>query len=354
MKKITSFLSIFSFLFLLLASVVNAQLNFYFVNVGMGNATYIELPNGQNALIDGGPSVKPIEAFLKSKNITHIDHVVLTHPHSDHYMGLKKVFKIATVSNFYDSKAENLNAKGDNNLRALAEAQGSVTYYPKIGEQLNWDNTVNIKVLNTCETDTPSRDNGIINNCSIVLKFTYAGQKVLLTADLEEPGEKRVMSRFPASELQADVIQAGHHGSKTASSQAFLNAVQPKIAILSYGTNNKYGFPHYEVVSKLQAMNVLMYATNEQTQTLFLKPVTKSVRAAENVPQIQVKAYDANMPVFTDASYFAEESTAESANVSVEDAETVEVEMPSLTEVKKSMQGGKSQKSLEKLQHFSF
>ncbi|MBO4555181.1 MAG: MBL fold metallo-hydrolase, partial [Elusimicrobiales bacterium] len=301
MKKITSFLSIFSFLFLLLASVVNAQLNFYFVNVGMGNATYIELPNGHNALIDGGPSVKPIEAFLKSKNITHIDHVVLTHPHSDHYMGLKKVFKIATVSNFYDSKAENLNAKGDNNLRALADAQGSVTHYPKIGEQLNWDNSVNIKVLHTCEDVVATRNNGELNNCSIVLKFTYAGQKVLLVGDLEEPGEKKVLSRFSAEELKADVLEPGHHGSKTASSQAFLNAVRPKIAILSYGTNNKYGFPHFEVVSKLQAMNVLMYATNEQTQTMFLKPLTRSSNADANA--LQVNPYNSSLPVFNDNSY---------------------------------------------------
>lgn len=341
MKKLTSFLSIFSFLFLLLASVVNAQLNFYFVNVGMGNATYIELPNGKNVLIDGGPSVRPIEAFLKSKNITHIDHVVLTHPHSDHYVGLKKVFKIATVSNFYDSKAENLSAKGDNNLRELANAQGSVTHYPKIGEYLNWDPTVNIRVLHTCETEVASKNNGDINNCSIVLKFTYAGQKFLFMGDVEQPGERQILSRFSPSELQADFLQPGHHGSKTASSQEFLNAVRPKMAVFSYSTGNKYGFPHYEVVSKLQAMNVAMFSTNEQTQTMFVKAPT---RGAAVKPELQINNYNVNLPTFTDSV----------DDMSVEEGEIMEVEMPSLTNEQKAVQSEKSQKSLEKLQHFSF
>lgn len=334
MKKIISLLSLFSFLFFLSASFVSAQLNFYFVNVGMGNATYIELPNGQNALIDGGPSVKPIEAFLKSKNITHIDHVVLTHPHSDHYMGLKKVFKIATVSHFYDSKCENPAAKGDNNIREMAMAQGSFTHFPKIGEYLNWDNTVNIRVLNTCETPVSPKNNGDINNCSIVLKFTYGGQKILLPGDLEEPGERLVMSRFPASELQADVLEPGHHGSKTASSQAFLNAVKPKIAILSYGTNNKYGFPHYEVVTKLQAMKVLMYSTNEQTQTMFLKPATRNYVEAKPT----VKPYDVPLPTFTDYAPDGED----------------EVVIPMFTDEQKAMQQNKMNRTMDMLNNFSF
>ena len=72
---------------LLSVSYAKAQLNAYFVNVGQGDAIYFEFPNGTNALIDGGPSGTPIYEFLKSKGVTKLDRVVLTHPHSDHYRG---------------------------------------------------------------------------------------------------------------------------------------------------------------------------------------------------------------------------------------------------------------------------
>jgi len=71
-------------LLLLYSSGLRAQLNVYYINVGQGDATYIELPNGHNVMIDGGPSAAPIEKFIKDKGITTIDHIVLTHPHSDH------------------------------------------------------------------------------------------------------------------------------------------------------------------------------------------------------------------------------------------------------------------------------
>ena len=76
MRKLIAFVS----LLLLSSSGLRAQLNVYYLNVGQGDATYIELPNGHNVLIDGGPSGTPIAKFLKEKNITRIDHVVLTHP----------------------------------------------------------------------------------------------------------------------------------------------------------------------------------------------------------------------------------------------------------------------------------
>src|SRR3989339_97729 len=125
-----------------------AQLKVTFVNVGQGDAIYVEFPNGKNALIDGGNSGVLIDGFLKSKGVTKIDFVALTHPHSDHYRGLKKVFDNYQVDHYYDTKAENVDAAGDNNLRELAAAEpGCKTHYPKPGEILNWDSSVTVKVF---------------------------------------------------------------------------------------------------------------------------------------------------------------------------------------------------------------
>ena len=75
----------------------------YFISVGQGDSEYIELPNGKNVLIDGGPNSAGVSAFLKSKNVSTIDYLVLTHPHADHFSGLAYVFDNLQVNNFYDT-----------------------------------------------------------------------------------------------------------------------------------------------------------------------------------------------------------------------------------------------------------
>ncbi len=151
-----------------------AQMNVHFVNVGQGDATYIELPSGQNVLIDGGPSGYAALDFLKSKGVTKVDHVVLTHPHSDHSFGLSKIFTEFEVKNFYDTKMNNLEAVGDEKLRKLAkEEAGCKIHYPEVGEYLNWDSQVRVKVLNSCPEKMESSSSYDINNCSIVVRLYY-------------------------------------------------------------------------------------------------------------------------------------------------------------------------------------
>jgi len=185
----------------LATSNLRAQLNAYFVNVGQGDATYIELPNGTNLLIDGGPSGEAIYQFLKSKGVTKIDNVVLTHPHNDHYRGLKKVFSAFDVKNFYDTKAENIDAKGDNNLRELADAEPSCkTHFPEVGTTLDFDRNVTIKVLNSCTEQVLSHNNDVINNCSLVLRLYYNGHGILLMGDAEAAVEN-AMAKTPESAM---------------------------------------------------------------------------------------------------------------------------------------------------------
>lgn len=288
MFKTLKHLALLNFLILFCVSFAQAQLNFYFVDVGQGDATYIELPHGGNVLIDGGPSGKIIEAFLKNKGVTHIDHVVLTHPHSDHYAGLKKVFKTVTVSNFYDSRAENLSAKGDNTLREQAAMQPNcATHFPEAGTYLNFDKDVSVKVLSTCNELVQSRNNDVINNCSIVLRFYYNGTGVLFTGDIEAPIENAITRVF-RSGLTSYAMKVPHHGSRYSSSPKFLERVQPKVAIISFGEGNKYGHPHAEALQRLQDIGAQIYYTLGQTQTLFIPAPSRT----EEFSFPQVKPYD--------------------------------------------------------------
>jgi len=278
MKKILASLALVFFS----VSAAKAQLNAYFVNVGQGDATYIELPNGSNVLIDGGPSGLPIYEFLKGKGVTRIDHVVLTHPHNDHYRGLKKVFAAFDVKNFYDTKAENKDAVGDNNLRDLANAEPSCrTHFPEVGANLDWDKHVTIKVLNSCTEPVISRDNDVINNCSMVLRFYYNGHAILNMGDAEASVEN-AMAKIFKSGLNSTYLKIGHHGSRYSSTDKFLARVQPRVAIISVGQDNTYGHPHKESLDRIRATGAQIFFTLTGTQSLTIPAPKRGVELLVN------------------------------------------------------------------------
>ncbi|MDD2806101.1 MAG: MBL fold metallo-hydrolase [Elusimicrobiales bacterium] len=278
MKK---YLACFAIL-LLGASSAKAQLSAYFINVGQGDATYIELPNGGNVLIDGGPSGTPVYEFLKAKGVTKIDHVVLTHPHSDHYRGLKKVFAAFDVKNYYDTRAENKDAQGDNNLRELASLEPSCrTHYPEAGQNLDWDKHVTVKVLNTCSEPLLSSNNDEINNCSIVLRFYYNGHGILTTGDAEASVENAMMRIFKSG-LQSTYLKVSHHGSRYSSTDKFLARVQPRVAIISVGLDNNYGHPHKEALDRLTAAGAQIFNTLSGTQSLVIPAPKRGVELMIN------------------------------------------------------------------------
>ena len=253
---------------LLAARSARAQLNAYFVNVGQGDAIYLEFPNGTNALIDGGPSGEPIYQFLKGKGVSKLDRVVLTHPHSDHYRGLKKVFTSFEVDKYYDSRAENVDAQGDNNLRELAEAEpGCRTLYPEPGSELKWDSDVTVKVLSSCTKPVQMHDNDETNNCSLVLRVYYNGHAILLTGDAESTIESEMMRTYKSG-LNSTYIKIGHHGARTSTSAEFLARVRPQVAIISVGKDNVYGHPHKETLDRLRAAGAQVYTTLGGTQSL--------------------------------------------------------------------------------------
>jgi competence protein ComEC len=277
-----------------------AQLKVTVINVGQGDAIYIEFPNGKNALIDGGPSGALVDAFLKSKGVTNIDYVALTHPHSDHYRGLKKVFTDYQVSNYYDTKAENVDAAGDNNLRELAAAEPNcATHYPKPGDNLNWDSKVTVKVFNACWQPVQMHDNDETNNCSLVMRLYYNGNGILLTGDANSDVENEMLGHFKSG-LQSNILKVSHHGSRTSTSDAFLARVRPDHSIISVGVNNKYGHPHQEAVNRLLNAGSKVYMTISGSQTILIPAPDKDASGPGKV-------------VITEQPFAAERSYALSA-----------------------------------------
>lgn len=239
-------------------------LNVYFISVGQGDSEYIELPNGQNVLIDGGPlsaDNSQLAQFLTQKKITEINHVVLTHPHADHLNGLQYVFSHIKVDNFYDTKMDNTGSTADDTLRAKAKSLGVNLVYPAPGDMLSWGpGGVAAKVLNSCPQPVASSVGGDINNCSIVVKLAYQNSSMLFVGDAQAEVEAKMLANYSA-DLKSDILKVGHHGSKYSSTQAFLEAVHPARAYIEVGQNN-YGHPAQGSMDRLTAVGAQIFRTD--------------------------------------------------------------------------------------------
>ncbi len=243
-------------------------LHAWFISVGQGDSEFLELPNGKTALIDGGPADPtgagdpPLARFLAQHGVTSVDYVVLTHPHADHFTGLRYVFSHARVGNFYDTREDNPGAPTLKLLRGQAAASGAAVSYPAAGDELPWDaGEVEVKVLNSCSQPGQSTAGNVLNDCSIVLKITYQNTSMLLTGDMQGDIEARLVSQYGAG-LQSDVLKVGHHGSATASTGPFLAAVRPKYAYIEVGTGNTFGHPTQAALARLQAAGARVFRTD--------------------------------------------------------------------------------------------
>lgn len=255
----------------------------HFVDVGQGDSEFIELPDGRTALIDGGPPNGRIAEFLSRRGVTRIDHLVLTHPHLDHYGGLHDVFDRFEVAHFYDTRADNGGAD-DDRLRAKAAAEPGITVsYPRPGESLDWGSEVGVKVFNSCpDEQAVAERRRDVNACSITLKLTHQGASLLFTGDIGAGVEAILAARY-GDELSAHVLKVGHHGSATSSSAPFLEKVRPQVSYIEVGAGNSYGHPRQETVGRLQASGSEVRRT-DQGGTFSISDHRPSPRARGPLP----------------------------------------------------------------------
>lgn len=246
----------------------------HFINVGQGDAILIQSPNGKSMLIDGGVKGegKNIVSYLREQGVEQLDYVVATHPDADHIGGLIGVLNSISIKHFLDSGKVHTSQTYEEMISLVAEK--NIPYIvPKTGDEIKLDEALNIKVLNA---DEDAADN---NEASIVLKVVYNNVSFLLTGDAGVDVEKKMMA---SQDVSATILKAGHHGSNTSSSAAFIKAVNPEAAVLSYGQDNKYGHPHFEVVESLQQAGSKIYGTAESGHIVIATDgQTYSVNAGE-------------------------------------------------------------------------
>ncbi|MDQ3902613.1 MAG: MBL fold metallo-hydrolase [Thermoproteota archaeon] len=226
-----------------------------FIDVGQGDSILVMLPNTKTLLIDGGDpqSSSKLLATLQQYNLSRIDMIVATHPHADHIGGLVDVIKnVKEVGEVLDSGQVHTTKIFEDFLDVIDAKQIPIRSVRE-GDSINLDPSVTINVLNPPATLPNGADNEAeFNDNSVVLKLTYGEFSAFLTGDMQQTNEARLVSEN-ATALDADVLKAGHHGSRTSSSLPFLNAVKPQVVIISLGAGNTYGHPHQEALDRILA-----------------------------------------------------------------------------------------------------
>lgn len=226
-----------------------------FLNVGQADCALLST-NGHYMVIDGGNNgdADTILSYLEGQGVEKLDAVVGTHPHEDHIGSLDAIINHFDVDAVYMPKIMHTSKTFEDVLDAVAN-KGLKIKSPSPGDTIDF-NGLEIEVLG------PQREYKDFNNNSIVLKVNAGETAFLFTGDAEETTEKDILQAD--YDLQADVLKVGHHGSSTSSSQAFLQAVKPKYAVISVGVGNSYHHPEEEALQRLQSIGAEIYRTDLQ------------------------------------------------------------------------------------------
>ena len=230
-----------------------------FLDVGQGDATLIELPDGRRLLVDGGPGgarrfdvgERVLAPFLWNRPVRRLDVVALSHSDADHAGGLAAILRHFTVGEFWENGS--WGPAAEETLQALERSRAPRRVL-HAGSRL-WMGEALVTVLNP---DGGERTDA--NDESLVLRLDWRGVSLLLTGDLGWEGEERI--RRQAAPLRVTMLKVGHHGSRFSSSAPFLDAARPALAIVSAGARNPFRHPAPEALARLEAAGARVYRTD--------------------------------------------------------------------------------------------
>lgn len=236
-----------------------------FLDVGQGDSILIQAPNGNQILIDGGPDKKVLREIGKVMPFydRSIDVVIATHPDKDHIGGLPDVFKRYDIKTFIEPGVEHDTGTYESLLKAI-ETEKSKHIIAKQKMTISLGGGIVLQVLfpNTNASGLES------NTASIVARLVYGESEFMLTGDSPKSIENYLVSTY-GTQLQSDVLKAGHHGSKTSSSESFVASVDPQYVVISAGEDNRYGHPHKEVMELLSKFSINIFETSKTGTIIF-------------------------------------------------------------------------------------
>src|SRR3990167_6809724 len=236
-------------------------LTVYFLDIGQGDAIFIDSPTHGRVLVDCGPNRKILSELGKILPFAdkRIDVIVETHPDKDHIGGLPEAVSRYEVGMFLEPGVESENVI-DDELRKRVEENNIPRLLAKRGMVINFGDGAKLQILFPLRGQDVS--NWETNSASIVARFVYGDKSFLLTGDSPIRIEN-VLLNLDQNLLDSDVLKAGHHGSRTSTSLSYAQTVSPEYAVISSSKDNTYGHPHKEVLDILESVGAKIVSTAE-------------------------------------------------------------------------------------------
>ncbi len=242
----------------------SGELELHHIDVGQADATLIVTPANETMLIDTGdwrPAGTEVIEYLENKSIERIDHLIATHAHADHIGGHAAIIEHFEenhdgIDEIYDSGVPHDSQTYENYLDAVDEYDHELLIVEEGDELPLASENVTATVVNPPEGDSGAD----LHYNSVSLAIEFGDIRYLTTGDAEEDAEARMVDNW-AEELAADIYHAGHHGSSTSSTQEFMDAVDPDIAVISSTLESQYGHPHDEVLERFGEFDIETYWT---------------------------------------------------------------------------------------------
>ena len=245
------------------ASIKETSVHF----IDTGNSDAILIKGEKSVLIDGGDNndEEMIVEYLKKEGIKKLDYMIATHNHADHIGGLDEVLNDMEVGHVFISNGDGDSQTYRDFITAIAgkKVEHGV---PLDGAKIELGNGAYMQMYNT-------NGGSNTNDESLITLYVNGNDKFLFTGDAEKGAELEVLSKL----VDVDVLKVGHHGSKTSTTNEFLEKVNPEIAVITVGEDNKYNHPDKEVMDKLKADDITVYRTDENG-TVIIKSTGDGVK----------------------------------------------------------------------------
>lgn len=251
LKTLITILIIFTMVNLVYINIFRS-FEIHIIDVGQGDAQLIITPNNKRILIDGGEKENVLLEYLLDKQIMRIDYILISHFDSDHCYNLIQVLEKLKVKNLIIAK-QSEETKLFSEIIDLCNRKKVNIVLVESGNEINISKDIKIKIL--WPNSNISKEDSINNN-SIVAKLEYKKFSMIFTGDIEEKTENRLLETYSRNNLNATILKVAHHGSSSSSSKMILNEINPKIAIIGVGKNNKFGHPSQSTLVNLNNLRL--------------------------------------------------------------------------------------------------